>query len=125
MSDDAAMPGDGNIPIRLDGKDHELVPSMAACIAISRIAGGLNAASARVLALDIETVCSIIIAGLGLNPTQAKMVPEAVYRTGLIQLAAPCVDFIRVVANGGRALSDDDDDQEGEQSPNPLMPASL
>lgn len=114
-----AVPGEGNIPIELDGKAMELVPTLQACMAISKIAGGLNAAVQRCLALDMETICQIITAGLGLNPTQARAVPEAVYKTGLIALSAPCIDFVNVVGNGGRPIAEEEVDSDELDPPNP------
>jgi hypothetical protein len=117
---DEAVPGSGNIPITLDGKEVELVPSLKACIEISNIAGGLNSAAQRCMALDFQTVCQIIIAGLGLNPVQAKKVGEAVYKAGVIELAQSCIDFINVVSNGGRPLPE----PGGEEEADPPLPAS-
>lgn len=122
-------PGAGDISIELDGKEMLLRPSLQACMAISSIAGGLNAAVNRCIALDFDTICSIVSAGLGLNPTQAKTVPEAVYRQGLISLSGPCIEFIHVIGNGGKPVEDDDDDDDdtGEDQntdENPLPPAS-
>lgn len=116
------MPGAGDIAVELDGKEMVLRPTLEACLAISKIAGGLNAAVQRCVALDIDTIVSIVIAGLGLNPNQAKKVPELVYKTGLIALSGPCIDFIHVVANGGRKIEDvEDQDNEPDppQSPSP------
>lgn len=118
-----AQIGEGRISFELDGKEMELVPSLAACMAISSFAGGLNAAVQRCLNLDMMTIVEVIKAGLGLNPTQARMVPEAVFRTGLIALSAPCIDFINVVGNGGRPLLDDPD--EADTPADPMSPAAL
>ena len=117
-----AMPGEGNIPFELDGKDMELVPTLQACMTISRIAGGLNAAVQRCLQLDFDTIEQIVTAGLALNPTQARKVGEAIYKTGLIALSAPCIDFINVVANGGKPLPEDDE-EDGEADQGPRVPA--
>lgn len=121
-TNNAAEPGAGNIPIELDGKEMELVPSTGACIAISKIGGGLNAAVQRCLQLDMDTICQVIVAGLGLNPTQARQIPDAVYRTGLVALSAPCIDFINVVGNGGRPISYDE--EEADEQADPPRPAS-
>lgn len=116
-----AEPGAGNIAIELDGNALELVPTVDACIKISRLGGGLNAAVQRCLQLDFETICAVITAGLNLNPVQAKTVPEAVYKQGLMALSGPCIDFINVVANGGRPL---EEEGGGEESEGPPVPAS-
>lgn len=122
-----AEKGAGNVLIELDGKEMELVPTLQACMTISRIAGGLNAAVQRCLNLDADTICQIITAGLALNPKQAQAVPEAAYKTGLIGLSAPCIDFINVVGNGGRPVVHEDEDGEdgdkaGEGPPKPAFP---
>lgn len=115
-----AVQGEGDVAIMLDEKELFLTPSLGACMAISKLNGGLNAAVQRCLALDMDTICAVIIAGLGLNPTQAQKVPAAVYKTGLISLHGPCIDFISIVGNGGRPLLD----EEHEDAPDPMKPAS-
>lgn len=123
MADKDLAPGAGDVEIELDGKPLVLRPSLQACIAISNINGGLNAAINRCIALDFDTICQIVTAGLGLNPTQAKMVPDAVYRQGMLSLSGHCIEFVHVVANGGRPV--DDEDEEGDQdSEDPTRPAS-
>jgi len=116
-------PGAGNIPIELDGKQLQMVPTLAACLAISRIAGGLHAAVQRCAQLDMDTICAVIQAGLNLNPNQAKMLPGAAFNAGLMTLSAPCIDFINVVANGGRPI-ELDEEGEGDADADPLGPAS-
>ena len=118
-----AFPGDGDVEIELDGKLHTLKPSLDACIKISRLAGGLNAAVQRCLQLDFDTICEVVIAGLSLNPRQAQQIPAAVFQTGAIQLSAPCIDFINICGNGGRPI--ELDDEGGDDTENPPRPASL
>ncbi len=117
---DEASPGAGDIQIELAGKTMTMVPSAQACMAISRLHGGLNAAVQRCAVMDFDTICAVIQAGLGLNPNQARMVPDAVYTAGTMFLSAACIDFIHVVANGGRPLPADAEDQE----PDPLAQKS-
>jgi hypothetical protein len=116
---DEAGPGAGNIEIEIDGKAMPMVPTAAACLAISRIAGGLNAAVQRCLQLDFDTITAVITAGLNLNPTQAKKLPDAIFKAGLISLASPCVDFIHVVSNGGRPISYEEGDGEDREAADP------
>lgn len=118
-----ATPGAGNIAVTLDGKEMELVPSAAACLAISNIAGGLNAAAERCRVFDMATICEVLKAGLGLNPVLAKKLPEAVYNTGVFELAGPCIDFINVVGNGGRPLPEDDGEAGADAAQDPPQPA--
>lgn len=115
--------GEGRLPIELQGKSFELVPSLGACIEISGQSGGINGAVQRCLQLNFETICAVIGAGIEvggkrLNPRQREdMLPQAIYEAGLIAISAICVDFLHIVANGGRMPSDDeeDEDQEGQE----------
>lgn len=109
--------GAGDVPIMLDGKEQILQPSLAACTAISRLAGGGQAAIARCQALDFDAICAVIQCGLGLNPVQAKQLPDAVYKTGTIALAGPCIDFIHIVNNGGRPPDENGEDNQDGSDP--------
>lgn len=123
--------GGGIVKLQLDGKDYELVPTLDACIEISKVSGGLNGAVQRLQQLDFETMCMVIGSGLRvdgkkLNARQRDdLVPEAVFRTGLAPVAADCINFCRLIANGGRALEDSgDDEDEGEGDTAPLESAT-
>lgn len=117
MADATTQPGEGDVEIELEGKKQILVPSLKACIDISSIAGGLNAAAQRVAMLDFDTICQIIVAGLGLNPRQAQAVPKAVFETGLMALSGPCVDFLNIIGNGGRPIEEEEGEGDGDLDP--------
>lgn len=110
--------GGGRVPITLDGKEFELVPSLGACTEISGAAGGIQGAVQRCMQLNFDTICMVVGAGLEmsgqrLNPSQrAKMLPEAIYKAGLIDVSALCVAFCHIVANGGREPTDEDFEEE-------------
>ena len=120
MSD--PQPGAGDVRIELDGKELVLRSSLEACIKISGLAGGMHAAIQRCAALNFETIAEIIGVGLGANPNQMKQVREGVYRTGLIALHGKCIDFVHIVANGGRPLPEDTEDRDTDADP--INPAS-
>jgi hypothetical protein len=109
-----AEPGVGDVQIELDDQGTVVLrPTYEACLAVSRIAGGLTAAIMRCRNLDIETIVEIISIGVGANPSMRdRIVGPAVFRTGVINLAPACVRFIRIVANGGRPPPDEGDDQQ-------------
>lgn len=109
----------GKVEIMLDGRPVFLIPTVEACLAISRLDGGLNSAVRRCHALDFDTICDVVAAGIGANPIQRKdAIPKAVFQTGLFNIAASCIEFINVVANGGRPM--DDDDKEDAKGSDPL-----
>lgn len=116
--------GGGYVELELDGKPCRLVPSLAACLEISKVGGGLSGADQRVRALHFETICAIIGAGLEingekLNPKQRQdLLPKAIYEAGVFAMMAKCIEFIAIVGNGGRAIPDLGD--EGEEQAGPL-----
>ena len=112
-------PGLGDVEIELDGRTHTLVPTWDACQRISNRLGGIGGAIEACAKLQMEPMVEIIQVGLGLNPQQAKKLPESVYKAGLIALQAPCIRFCRVIASGGRLP-----DEEVEDAPeDPPLPA--
>lgn len=102
--------GAGDVEIDLGGEVLVLRPTLDACMRINKIAGGMNAAANGVASLNFDIICDVIAAGLGANPTQRqKLIPEKVYMAGMINLAGPCIRFIRIVNNGGRPPVDEED----------------
>lgn len=108
-------PGMEDVPIILDGEEFKLVPTLGACRAISAMAGGLSQAAQRCLQMHFETVVEVI--ALGLNATsgpQKKQIEEKVFKTGLVNVAADAILFIRIVGGGGSLP------KEGEDGDRPL-----
>jgi hypothetical protein len=118
MADDKSpAPGAGNVEIVLvqngEERTHQLVPSLDACLKLSRMAGGLAAAAERCNRLDFDTIVEVIATGMSVNPGQKeKIVAPAVYETGLIRLSGPCMLFLRVIANGGKLPDDNEEDED-------------
>lgn len=117
-------PGAGDVAITLDGEEQFLRPTAEACMAISRMGGGLVAAIQKCRNLDFDAIVDIISIGLGVNPGQkAKIIIPAVFRSGTMHLAADCILFIRTIANGGILPKDDGEEDEtdpplaGSESP--------
>lgn len=111
----------GIVTIQLEGKAVELEPTMEACMAVSRIAGGIGSAIERVSRLDFDTIVEIIAHGMGLNPGQRdRQLRPAVFAEGLIKLAPDVILFLRIIANGGRYPDDDEDGEDGDQADSPL-----
>jgi len=115
----------GRIAITLEGREAFLEPSLEACVEISAIAGGMNAAIERCLRLDFQTICEVIGAGLVTNGKRLspnlrqRELPKSVYDAGLIYLHGKAIDFIHVVANGGR-LPEEVDEEDGGEGDGPL-----
>lgn len=109
--------GAGDVQIELDGKLVTLRPTWEACQRISKIGGGLNAVAQRISMLDMDTICEVISIGLNLNPVLSKKLPKAIFDVGLINLAGPCIDFVHIIGNGGRPITEDEEDQDNDADP--------
>lgn len=124
-----ATVGGAIVEIEISGKIAALVPSLEACLAISKMAGGLAAAMDRCRMLHFETLVAIVgaaieIDGHKLNPRQQQdLLPKAIYEAGCVEIAAKCIDLILIVGRGGRPLEDEDEDKGGSQDgESPLAP---
>lgn len=106
-TDQQAEIGAGDVDLEFDGKPLKLRPTLEACIRLNNLHKSLRLTQQRVEAFDFDTICEVIAAGVPANPTQMKnLVVPGVYRTGMINLIAPCIEFIGVVMNGGKPLPD-------------------
>lgn len=118
----------GRIAIELEGREVYLEPSLEACAEISGMAGGMNQAVQRCLALDFDTICRVIGAGVmidgkRLSPVMRnKELPKTIYEAGLIYCHGKAIEFIHCVANGGRMPEEIAEDKGGEGD-GPLFPS--
>lgn len=115
----SATVGAGNVLIKLMGKDYILVPNYNAAKLISQQYGGIAACIDRVVRLDVEAVTTVITLGLGYSGTRRppKDLGQLIYETGLTddtgRLAEHCIKYLRVLASGGKAPTEEDDQVEG------------
>lgn len=105
--------GAGDVVVELDGHTITLKPTLKAAMALSRVNGGLTALVGKCLAYDFDAIHKIIADGSGIN---SKDLPDLIFRTGLIELAPPCIRFIHILCNGGRPLTE----KEGDSGDAPL-----
>ena len=117
--------GSGNVTITLAGREYILRPSLNACLVISRQAGGIRGAIDKVLAMDIDMIVRVIQLGLGNDAARRfKDLPEVVFRSGLTDtssgLMAHCIEYLGVLANGGRPLARDEAEARDDSENPPL-----
>jgi hypothetical protein len=97
----------GQVAITLDGEPRHLTPTLNAATGISRQFGGLQAAQQRVLAQDLDAYVAIVRFGLGLRTdAEAKGLAEKVFAAGVRDMALPLVEFLIILANGGKPVED-------------------
>lgn len=112
--------GAGDVKVELVGHGEvTLRPTLDACRKLSGMPGGINKMIERCQSWEFDAIHLVIASGLGSN---AKELPDLIFRTGMLKLAPSCIDFLFVVANGGRSLSDA---PQEEAEADPLEKSSL
>lgn len=89
-----------DVEIELDGKTVTLKPKLQAAKLVCRAGGGgFQPVVNRLQVGDIDIYSLVVAAGLN---KPVKDVEEAVFRTGLTALAPHLIEFVNLLANGGR-----------------------
>ena len=94
--------GAGNVPIKINGEERVLRPSLHACQQISRATGGVMSAIEAVQRVDIDAMAAIAAIGLGLEGQAAKDLPEQMWQDGPQEFVVPLMKYLGMIANGGR-----------------------
>jgi hypothetical protein len=99
----------GQVEITLVGFPNPLVltPSLRAATTLSRRYGGLKELVDKVQAFDVEAFIAIIGASAGLAEAGLAKLPDAVFDTGVLNIAVPLMKFCTSLANGGRPIGED------------------
>lgn len=114
--------GSGDVEIELynlDKKETEkkvLKPTFLAAQTLSRKHNGGIGLVQRLSNLDLDAIASVIQLGLNLTDHGAKGLPERIYETGTMKLSGPCIRYVHILQNGGKAPEDNGED-EGEEAP--------
>lgn len=116
MTKETALPGDGDVKLTLAGEDVVLKPTLAACLGISRLAGGATEVVTRIAQLNFDTIVAVI--ALGMDRPPDKKLQQKVYDNGLLKLTGPLIEFVTIVNNGGRRVNATEEDEE-KQPENP------
>lgn len=108
----------GTVTITLGGEKVVLKPTPRAAMAISTHFEGLQGAVPRVAGHDIAAAAFVIAAGAGIRGEAAKGLNDKVFTAGISNLAAPLIEFIVILMNGGKRPDDmpsteDTEDDEG------------
>ena len=126
MTNKTYPPGAGDVILVLGDEEITLKPTLAAGLAISRQAGGIRGAIDKVMALDLDTIVSIIRVGVG--PKEMKRLnglEEKVYANGLMdsqgELLAKLVEFLGNIARGGRPADEEDGEKENPPEKNSIL----
>lgn len=96
-----------------------LKPTLGALQNLSRMHDGLAGVRAGLAAQNVDTVCNVIRQGLGLDDKAAKSLPNRVFKTGLTgDLVIPLINYVAMLGNGGKPISDTPEEGEGSDEGN-------
>jgi hypothetical protein len=114
--------GSGDVEIELYNITTEevekkvLKPTFLAAQTLSRKHNGGIGLVQRLSNLDLDAISSVIELGLNLTAHGAKTLPERIYQTGTMKLSGPCIRYVHILQNGGKAPEDNGED-EGDEAP--------
>jgi hypothetical protein len=98
---------DGEIDVPFADEKIRLTANLFAAKGISRHFGGFQQAMNKVGAGDLEAFIAVVRYGLGIrSDAEAKLIEERVFRAGVLRLTAPLTEYVLILANGGKPISD-------------------
>ena len=120
MSKEDLQIGQGDVTCFLDGEQVTLKPSLHAVKMLCTGDGGIGTMVQRVSMLDFNAILMVVVAGLGLSGNGTKDLPEKLYKTGLFKMSAVCIQYLNILANGGKPPKDEEEKfaQEDPQTAN-------
>lgn len=105
-----AKVNDGLISVMVTGEEMVMKPTLEAAITLSSSAGGITGMVERCLNYDFDAIHAVMVAGVGYSSD----LKERVYKEGMINLAPRCIEFLHVLANGGRSIVHDEEEEESD-----------
>lgn len=94
------------VEVTLNGKAETLRCTLRAAKRVNS-AGGMSEVVRKLQAFDMDAYVLVIAAALDKRPMDVE---EAIYSTGLINLAEPVSTYVMLLANGGRPLAAQESD---------------
>lgn len=100
----------GRVDLELDGETVTLEPTLAALQAIDRHFGSVRSAAQACADLQLRALCTVIAAGTGRKPSEAKTFEPAVYSEGLVNVVGPVTEYLVALMDpSGRGPAEGDD----------------
>ena len=106
----------GTVEFELAGKTRTLKPTLLAMDRImARWEGGLREALAACDGLGARELSFVLAAGLGLDPDEAKELPDEVFNEGTANVAPAAIKFLTLLINPtGKTETDEKEKSSGE-----------
>lgn len=105
------------VTFELGGEEVTLKPTFLAASRIPKAFGGYMPAIDAISKLDMSAMEVVIAHGMGLTPHGQKQlnIPEKIYQSGIAKVAAPCVEFLTILMNGGKRPSDETEEAKSTE----------
>jgi hypothetical protein len=103
-----------NLTILLGDDEFELVPSLKAANAVSNRFSGFQNALNAVQAADLASIQFIIRQGITAKTISTADLDQAIWSKGTFKCMTSALKFISRLANGGRDMADDADEDEAK-----------
>lgn len=114
--------GQGNVTFQLEGDTYELRPTVNAMRVLSAKYGGLQVVLDKLAQLDVQAIEDVIVMGLGpsyQSAKQRKEIMDKVFAAGFTDdtgaFSLTCQKYVISLMRGGRPLSLDKEDGEGNE----------
>lgn len=92
----------GSVTIEINGTEYELICNRKAAQTVSRKAGGLYTAMQQLIAVNLDTMKAVIVAGADLKNKDASDLDDAIWDHGPSELIDPLVRYLNLLFNGGK-----------------------
>lgn len=105
------------VTVEIDGEDVILIPSPDAIITLSRAYDGFRPLLDAIGRFNVDAAMAVVVAGAGVEGKAARSLSDRVAKTSMVSLAAPLTAFVTILVNGGKPLSDGDDEEGEDKDP--------
>lgn len=106
-----------HISLHLDGQSVDLLPTLGAAVELNRRHGGFMNLLAALDRYDLNAAVDVVLAARGLSEGRRQETTEAVFGEGLATLTPDLVRFVILLAHGGRAPNERDEEAKEDQRP--------
>ena len=104
----------GNVTFDLAGESVTLVPTVRAFNLLSSAADSYSALLQRLAVGHVDTIKTVLRAGLGLSDQQAKELSGKIMLTGVFAVSNPCSDYVYRLFNAGKSVKEVQEEQQAK-----------
>lgn len=104
----------GQVTLELAGETVTLMPTVKAFNLLAGAADTYSTLLQRLAIGHVDTVKTVLRAGLGLNDTQVKELPGKIMQTGVIAVSNPCSDYVYRLFNAGKSVKEVQAEQQAK-----------